>query len=109
LSVDTSFKHIKPRAHILVSCTVAALLMATLTAAGIWSLGFGVSGEKFGDTFFPTEGIVWSFCLGLWLGWGIFFFFFFSKFFRSRAPPRLLAPERQRPRALDRRPLPHHR
>ena len=77
LSVDTSFKHIKPRAHILISCTVAALLMATLTAAGIWSLGFGVSGEKFGDTFFPTEGIVWSFCLGLWLVWGILFYFFF--------------------------------
>jgi hypothetical protein len=77
LSVDTSFKHLKPRAHILVSCTVAALLMATLAAAGIWSLGFGVAAEKFGDTFFPTAGIVWSFCLGLWLVWGILFYFYF--------------------------------
>jgi len=35
LSVDTSFKRLKPRAHVLVSCTVAALLMAVLAAAGV--------------------------------------------------------------------------
>jgi hypothetical protein len=76
LSVDTSFKRLKPRAHILVSCTAAALLMAVLTAAGVWSLGFGVVGEGFGRTFFPTDGAVLGFCVGLWVFWGILFYFY---------------------------------
>jgi hypothetical protein len=37
LSVDTSFRRLKPRAHIAVSCLVAALLMSVLTTAGVWS------------------------------------------------------------------------
>lgn len=77
LSVDTSFKHLKPRAHILVSCTVAALLFAVLTAAGIWSFGVGVSGDTFGDTYFSAERNVWGFCFVLWLLWGILFYFYF--------------------------------
>ncbi len=77
LSVDTSFRRLKPRAHIAVSCTVAALLMGVLTAAGIWSLGFGVSGERWGNTYFPNAGNVWAFCAVLWLVWGILFYFYF--------------------------------
>ena len=77
LSVDTSFKRLKPRAHILVSCTVSALLMAVLTAAGIWSFGVGVSGDKFGDRYFSRESNVWGFCFVLWLLWGILFYFYF--------------------------------
>jgi hypothetical protein len=77
LSVDTSFKRLKPRAHILVSCTVSALLLAVLTTAGIFSFGFGVSGDKFGDTYFSAEGNVWGFCFVLWLLWGILFYFYF--------------------------------
>jgi hypothetical protein len=77
LSVETSFKRLEPRSHILVSCTVAALLMAVLTAAGFWSLGFGVVGEGFGRAFFPTDGTVLVFCVGLWLVWGILFYFYF--------------------------------
>jgi hypothetical protein len=76
LSVDTSFKRLKPRAHILVSCTVASILMALLTAAGVWSLGFGVAGEKWGKTYFPTDGVVAGFCAGLWVFWGIIFLFY---------------------------------
>ena len=39
LSVDTSQKRLKPRAHILISCTVTAMLFALLTFAAISSLG----------------------------------------------------------------------
>lgn len=74
VSVDTSFKRLKPRAHVLVSCTVAAILMALLTAAGVWSLGFGVAGTSFGRTYFPTDGIILGFCGGLWVFWGILFY-----------------------------------
>jgi hypothetical protein len=77
LSVDTSFRRLQPRAHILVSCTVAALLLAVLTAAGIWSFGSGISGDEFGDTYFSTERNVWGFCFVLWLLWGILFYFYF--------------------------------
>ncbi|HKN75553.1 MAG TPA: hypothetical protein VJW94_10285 [Candidatus Acidoferrum sp.] len=77
LSVDTSFKRLKPRAHIAVSCIVAALLMGILTAAGVWSLGFGIVGDKFGDTYLPNKGIAVVTCAVLWLFWGILFYFYF--------------------------------
>src|SRR5271154_1380502 len=77
LSVDTSFKRLKPRAHIAVSSTVAALLMGILTAAGVWSLGFGIVGEKFGDTYLPNAGVAVVTCAALWLVWGILFYFYF--------------------------------
>ncbi|HXJ07305.1 MAG TPA: hypothetical protein VNH65_19560 [Candidatus Acidoferrum sp.] len=89
LSVDTSFKRLRPRAHILVSCTVSALLLAILTAAGIFSLGVGVSGDKFGDTYFSAEAAVWAFCFGLWLLWGILFYFYFRN--TSAVVTRLLS------------------
>jgi hypothetical protein len=77
LSVDTSFKRLKPRAHVLVSGTVAALLMAVLAAAGVWSLGFGLVGDKFGDTYLPNAGAAVVTCTALWLLWGILFYFYF--------------------------------
>jgi hypothetical protein len=77
LSVDTSFKRLRPRAHIAVSCTVAALLMGVLTAAGVWSLGFGIAGEKFGDTYLPNAVVAVVTCVALWLLWGILFYFYF--------------------------------
>lgn len=77
LSVDTGFKRLKPRAHIAVSCTVAALLMGVLTAAGVWSLGFGIVGDKFGDTYVPNAVAAVVTCAVLWLFWGIIFYFYF--------------------------------
>lgn len=77
LSVDTSFKRLKPRAHIAVSCTVAALLMGVLTAAGVWSLGYGIVGEKFGDTFPSNMVVAVVTCGAFWLLWGILFYFYF--------------------------------
>jgi hypothetical protein len=77
LSVDTSFKRLKPRAHVAVSCTVAALLMGILMAAGVWSLGFEVVGDKFSDTYLPNAGVAVVTCVVLWLLWGILFYFYF--------------------------------
>ena len=77
LSVDTSFKRLKPRAHVLVSCAVAALLMAVLAAAGVWSLGFAVLGDKFADTYFASDNPSMVFGAALWLFWGILFYFYF--------------------------------
>jgi hypothetical protein len=46
LSVDTSHKRLKPRAHVLISITLGALLTAILTTGAIWSLAFAIRGDK---------------------------------------------------------------
>ncbi len=77
LSVDTSQKRLKPRAHILVSCAVGAILTALLTSAVIWSLGFVIRGNDFWDHIFETNLSVLAFWAGLWLLWGILFYLYF--------------------------------
>jgi len=77
LSVDTSQKRLKPRAHILVSVTVGALLTALLSSAVIWSLGFAIRGDNFWDPFFKTQKDTLAFWGALWLLWGILFYFYF--------------------------------
>jgi tryptophan-rich sensory protein len=77
MSVDTSQKRLKPRAPIVVSYTVTAMLFALLTFAGLSSLGAAVYNDKFMDRFWPTEShviVAWAI---LWLLWGIVFFLFF--------------------------------
>lgn len=79
LSVDTSRKRLKPRAHILVSCAVAAILTALLTSAVIWSLGVAIRGDKLLEHISDNEATVLIFGLwaGLWLLWGIVFYLYF--------------------------------
>ena len=77
LSVDTSHKRLKPRAHILVSCAVVAALTALLTSAVIWSLGFAIRGDTFWQSFFEKEINLVLFWGALWVLWGIFFFLYF--------------------------------
>jgi len=76
LTVDTSRHRLKPRAHILVSGTVAAALTAMLTAAAIWSIGFAARGDDFWNSFWDHAIYIAAFLLGLWLLWGIFFYFY---------------------------------
>ena len=77
LSVDTSQKRLKPRAPILVSYTVTAMLFALLTFAALSSLGAAVYSDKFIDRFWPTETYVIVAWAILWLLWGIVFLLFF--------------------------------
>jgi len=77
LSVDTSQKRLKPRAHILVSCIVTAMLCALLTFAAICSLGFAVSGDKFGDEHLNTAAQALGFWGIPWVLWGILFYLYF--------------------------------
>jgi len=77
LSVDTSHKRLKPRAHVLVSCAVAAVLTALLTAGVIWSLGFAIRGDNFWDALFEKEASVLVFWGALWVLWGIVFYLYF--------------------------------
>jgi hypothetical protein len=77
LSVDTSQKRLKPRGHILVSVIVGALLIALLSSAVIWSLGFAIRGENFWKPFFDKEANLLFFWGALWVLWGILFYFYF--------------------------------
>jgi hypothetical protein len=77
LSVDTSQKRLKPRSHILVSVTVGALLIALLSSAVIWSLGFAVRGDNFWDKLFDRQTNILLFWAALWVLWGILFYFYF--------------------------------
>lgn len=77
LSVDASQKRLKPRAHILVSCIVGAILTALLSSGVIWSLGFAVRGDKFGGAYFDKEGNILAFWGALWLLWGVIFYVYF--------------------------------
>lgn len=73
LSVDTSLKRLKPRAHILLSCSVAAILTALLTFAVIGSIGVAVQGDKFGEETFASPFLFFGIA---WFSWGIVFYLF---------------------------------
>jgi hypothetical protein len=73
LSVDASQRRLKPRAHILLSCSVAGVLTALLTFAVIGCLGVAVRGDKFGEGSFANPVV---FFIVLWLFWGILFYLF---------------------------------
>jgi hypothetical protein len=74
LSVDTSWQRLKPRAHVLVSCLVTALLLSILTAAVILCMGFGVFGDKFSNGFLESAFNVFSCWGALWALWAVVFY-----------------------------------
>ncbi len=87
LRVDTSFKKLKPRAHILVSAAITAFFLALLTLAGVASLRVGFKGDNLGflDRFSSEAVLGWTLgtCLFLWLLWG----FVFYRFSRGSGDP----------------------
>jgi hypothetical protein len=80
LTVDTSFKRLKPRAHILVSCVVTAMLLAVLTGAALLCLGFKSYGdaffEKFWGGFFASFTNLALSVGAIWMAWAIIFYFY---------------------------------
>lgn len=92
LSVDTSFKKLKPRAHIAVSCLVTATLWALLSGAAILSLGVGIYGDHFGGHFFDNGFNILACWFALWVVWTIIFYLYFrnSSALISRATSWLL-------------------
>jgi len=79
LSVDTSFKRRKPRAHVAISYIAASILFSLLTFAAIFSLGIAVYGGNFGGKHADSTPQVLGFCAFLWLAWGILFYLYFRK------------------------------
>ncbi|HTD22375.1 MAG TPA: hypothetical protein VK738_06960 [Terriglobales bacterium] len=71
LSVDTSWRRLKPRAHILVSCLLTATLLALLTGAAILCLLFGVSKDYLVNAIGALG--CWA---GIWVAWIIVFYLY---------------------------------
>jgi hypothetical protein len=77
LSVDTSFKRLKPRSHIVVSCVAASMLFALLTFAGLSSLEAAAFGDRLLDRYWASAIQVLSVWGILWVLWGILFYLYF--------------------------------
>jgi hypothetical protein len=73
LSVDETQKRLKPRTHILVSALTTGLLLAVLTLAIIFAVGFAVRGDHFFDALPDLVSALSAFVIP-WLVWGILFY-----------------------------------
>jgi hypothetical protein len=76
LSVDTSWRRLKPRMHIYVSCAVAGMLVGLLTFAVVFSLKAAIQGDQLdqmGDWTLTVKQVL-GFAGILWLCWGFVFF-----------------------------------
>jgi hypothetical protein len=78
LSVDTSFKKLRPKTHIAVSCGAGAMLFGLLALAVVYSVGSAIQGDKFGQGWLlgTAPGAI-GLLLALWILWGIVFFLYF--------------------------------
>jgi hypothetical protein len=78
LSVDTSFKKLRPRAHIAFSVTVASMLIAMLAVAVFYCLDAAVRGDDFGNSYnLGAPAGVFELWGALWVLWGIVFYLYF--------------------------------
>lgn len=89
LSVDTSRKRLKPRQHILVSISTAAVLFALLTFAALISLEVAVFGSRIPESLQvfrvpDSTAKIFAWWAGLWLFWAILFYLYL------RDSPRLI-------------------
>jgi len=76
LSVDTSFKRRKPRAHIAVSCIAISMLFALLIFSAVYSVDDAIKNSTFVDQYLSSATQVICFCAFLWLVWGILFYLY---------------------------------
>ncbi len=74
LSVDTSWKRLKPRTHLGVTCAVASLLIALLTVAAIVACGATANANWFLD--YMDWGKAFALWAGLWALWGVVFYLY---------------------------------
>ena len=74
LSVDTSWRRLKPQRHIAVACAMAGGLTALLASSAIWSVGLAAGGNNIWDSLFDGNARVLEFWMMLWLLWGAVFY-----------------------------------
>jgi hypothetical protein len=89
LSVDTSWRRLKPRQHIAVTASLAGLFTSLLTYAAIMSLAVILGGNDvlfkeglFLSVFGGDSEIMWyvkglGLCIALWIVWGVVFYLYY--------------------------------
>ncbi len=77
-SVDTSWKRLKPRAHIWITCAIASFLTALLVFLVFMSAGLAVK-LRAADYVFDTEAGMLGLLAALWLLWAVVFFLYLRK------------------------------
>ena len=68
LSVDTAWRHAKPRQHVAVTAALTSFFAAVLTGSALFALEVGV--EK-GGLFVAKMPSIW---IGAWILWGVIFY-----------------------------------
>lgn len=76
LSVDTSWKRLKPRMHIAVTCAVASLLLAGLTLVAFLSFAVAVPLKSLAEVLFDAAGRVFALWVALWILWAVLFYLY---------------------------------
>jgi hypothetical protein len=79
LSVDTTWRKLKPRAHLMFSVAVISMLVALLAFAVIWCIAAAIYGDHVFDWKMMERAagyiVPWAI---LWVIWGILFYLFSS-------------------------------
>ena len=74
LSVDTSFRRLRPRRHLAVTAALSMFFAAVLVLAGVFSLDAGLYGDESSSISavftYPLLLLAW---LGIWLAWAMLF------------------------------------
>jgi len=89
LSVDTSWKRLKPQRHIAAACAMAGGLTALLASGAIWSVGYAIGGNDTWNTVFNEGANVLGFVMALWLLWGVVFYVYLRN--SSQATTRIVS------------------
>lgn len=76
LSVDTSRRWLRPRAHIAVSCAVTAVFAGFLTFSVICSLAGAVESEKVFNLFTSSGASIAISIAIFWIVWGVVFYLY---------------------------------
>lgn len=78
LSVDTSWRHAKPRQHVAVTAALASFFAAVLTGSALFALDVGVYGDHASPLWKGKEGWFAATMLAIWIGawiiWGGIFY-----------------------------------
>jgi hypothetical protein len=77
VTVDTSFRKLKPQTHIAISCAAGAMLFGLLAFAAIYCVGSAAEGDKFGQGFLGAAMGAIGVLVALWVTWGVVFYLFF--------------------------------
>ena len=107
LSVDTSFKKLKPRTHVAVSVTVTSMLFGLLTFAAIFSLDAAIRGGNSGSDYLDAPVNIIGLLDSLMAALGDSLRPLFQKLQRIRHASHFMAAQRQRAGASDCGPKPH--